>query len=161
MAALPICDELRLSANSANWEHMFILRCRREIAQDLALAREINALCGRLTRGVHGPRTGPNRPGTARTENQKLEKCGTKNRPNFFGSVLRPWTPLIRKQFSNNSFREWCDELKIKQNFTSVTHPQDNGQTEVPNRTILQGLKARLEKAKGQWVKELPNVLWA
>ncbi|GJV35889.1 hypothetical protein Tco_1408366 [Tanacetum coccineum] len=28
---------------------MFILRCRREIAEDLRLAREINALCARLT----------------------------------------------------------------------------------------------------------------
>ncbi|GKD48968.1 retrovirus-related pol polyprotein from transposon opus [Tanacetum coccineum] len=26
---------------------------------------------------------------------------------------------------------------------------------------ILQGLKTRLGKAKGQWVEELPNVLWA
>ena len=65
------------------------------------------------------------------------------------------------KQFSNNPFKEWCEELKIKQNFTSVAHPQANGQTEVTNRTILQGLKARLGKAKGQWVEELPNVLWA
>ncbi|GJY15778.1 reverse transcriptase domain-containing protein [Tanacetum coccineum] len=65
------------------------------------------------------------------------------------------------KQFSNNPFREWCEELKIKQNFTSVAHPQANGQIEVTNRTILQGLKARLGKAKGQWVEELPNVLWA
>ncbi|GKD16195.1 hypothetical protein Tco_1205353 [Tanacetum coccineum] len=28
---------------------MFILRCRREINKDVALAREINALCARLT----------------------------------------------------------------------------------------------------------------
>ncbi|GKF70713.1 hypothetical protein Tco_0203770 [Tanacetum coccineum] len=49
MAALPICDELRISANSADWEPMFILRCRREINEDVALAREIYALCARLT----------------------------------------------------------------------------------------------------------------
>nr|XP_043633076.1 uncharacterized protein K02A2.6-like [Erigeron canadensis] len=65
------------------------------------------------------------------------------------------------KQFANNPFREWCEELKIRQQFTSVAHPQANGQTEVTNRTILQGLKTRLNKAKGQWVEELPNVLWA
>ncbi|GJX06713.1 reverse transcriptase domain-containing protein [Tanacetum coccineum] len=65
------------------------------------------------------------------------------------------------KQFASNPFREWCEELKIKQNFTSVAHPQANGQTEVTNRTILQGLKTRLDKAKGQWVEELPNVIWA
>nr|GEX42500.1 retrovirus-related Pol polyprotein from transposon opus [Tanacetum cinerariifolium] len=65
------------------------------------------------------------------------------------------------KQFSHNPFREWCEELKIKQNFTSVAHPQANGQTEVTNRTILPGLKERLGKAKGKWVEELPNALWA
>ncbi|GJS47763.1 hypothetical protein Tco_0597884 [Tanacetum coccineum] len=49
MAALPICDELRISVNTADWEPQFILRCHREISQDLRLAREINTLCVRLT----------------------------------------------------------------------------------------------------------------
>ncbi|GKB65375.1 hypothetical protein Tco_0921561 [Tanacetum coccineum] len=49
MAALPICDELRISVNSPDWEPQFILRCRREISEDLRLAREINALCVRAT----------------------------------------------------------------------------------------------------------------
>ncbi|GJX95396.1 reverse transcriptase domain-containing protein [Tanacetum coccineum] len=57
-----------------------------------------------------------------------------------------------KKQFTNNPFREWCEELEIKQKFTSVAHPQANGQTEVTNRTILQGLKTRLGKAKGHLV---------
>ncbi|GJQ97612.1 hypothetical protein Tco_0008751 [Tanacetum coccineum] len=48
MAAL-ICDEVRNSANSLDWEPQFILRCRREITKDLRLAREINALCARVT----------------------------------------------------------------------------------------------------------------
>ncbi|KAL0395968.1 UNVERIFIED_CONTAM: hypothetical protein Scaly_0045200 [Sesamum calycinum] len=39
--------------------------------------------------------------------------------------------------------------------------PQSNGQTEVTNRTILQHLKTRLDQAKGNWVDELPGVLWA
>ncbi|GJT46193.1 hypothetical protein Tco_0954908 [Tanacetum coccineum] len=49
MAALPICDELYRSVNSPDWEPMFILRCQREISEELILAREINALCARLT----------------------------------------------------------------------------------------------------------------
>ncbi|GJR23425.1 hypothetical protein Tco_0971952 [Tanacetum coccineum] len=49
MAALPICDELHNSARSLDWESQFILRCRSEIAEDLRLAREINALCARVT----------------------------------------------------------------------------------------------------------------
>ncbi|GKA37850.1 hypothetical protein Tco_0724415 [Tanacetum coccineum] len=49
MAALPICDELRISVNTPDWEPQFILRCHREISKDLRLAREINALRDRLT----------------------------------------------------------------------------------------------------------------
>nr|GEY40460.1 hypothetical protein [Tanacetum cinerariifolium] len=49
MASLPICDELRRSVGKSDWEPQFILRCRREIREDLRLAREINALCMRLT----------------------------------------------------------------------------------------------------------------
>ena len=29
------------------------------------------------------------------------------------------------------------------------------------NKTILNGLKRRLDGAKGRWVEELPNILWA
>nr|GEV93187.1 putative ribonuclease H-like domain-containing protein [Tanacetum cinerariifolium] len=40
------------------------------------------------------------------------------------------------KQFANNPFREWCEELEIKQKFTSVAHPQANRQTKVVNRVM-------------------------
>ncbi|KAL0430421.1 UNVERIFIED_CONTAM: hypothetical protein Sradi_0668100 [Sesamum radiatum] len=64
-------------------------------------------------------------------------------------------------QFQGAKLRQWCEELKIKQYYTSVATPQSNGQTEVTNRIILQSLKTRLEEAKGNWVDELPGVLWA
>ncbi|XP_052192778.1 uncharacterized protein LOC127801573 [Diospyros lotus] len=64
-------------------------------------------------------------------------------------------------QFEDRSVQEWCRELGIKQHFTSVAHPQANGQVELTNRTILQGLRARVEKADGQWVDELPSILWS
>ncbi|XP_038978249.1 uncharacterized protein LOC120108653, partial [Phoenix dactylifera] len=52
------------------------------------------------------------------------------------------------RQFDNARFREFCSELGIDHRFTSVAHPQTNGETEVTNRTILQGLKARLDQSK-------------
>ncbi|MCI34880.1 gypsy retrotransposon integrase-like protein, partial [Trifolium medium] len=45
--------------------------------------------------------------------------------------------------------------------FTSVEHPQTNGQAEAANRVILRGLKRRLEEGKNKWVEELWSVLWA
>ncbi|XP_050222513.1 uncharacterized protein LOC126672603 [Mercurialis annua] len=40
-------------------------------------------------------------------------------------------------------------------------HPQTNGIIEVTNRTLIQGIKKRLDEAKGNWVDELYSVLWA
>ncbi|XP_027077127.2 uncharacterized protein [Coffea arabica] len=65
------------------------------------------------------------------------------------------------RQFADNPFKSWCAELGISQHFTSVGHPQANGQVENANRTILQGLKTRLELAQFNWLDELPSVLWA
>lgn len=44
---------------------------------------------------------------------------------------------------------------------TSVEHPSTNGQTELANKIILDGIKRRLGQAKGSWVDELPSVLWS
>ncbi|XP_042401063.1 uncharacterized protein LOC121991105 [Zingiber officinale] len=38
---------------------------------------------------------------------------------------------------------------------------QSNDQLEVTNREILRGLRARLDHTEGNWVDELPSVLWA
>ncbi|RDX75650.1 Tf2-9, partial [Mucuna pruriens] len=53
------------------------------------------------------------------------------------------------------------NDLHIRQSFTSVKHPQANGQAEAANRVILRGLRRRLEEAKGRWAKELPQVIWS
>ena len=44
---------------------------------------------------------------------------------------------------------------------TSVGHPQSNGEVKVTNRTILYGLKTRLNETKDLQVKELYSILWA
>ena len=64
-------------------------------------------------------------------------------------------------QFQAKPFKEFCSSLGICQHFSSVDHPKSNGQTEVTNRTILQGIKKRLYAVKGKWVEELPSVLWS
>lgn len=64
-------------------------------------------------------------------------------------------------QFDGRLFRGFCEDLKIEFYNSTLAYPQSNGQAEASNKTILDGLKKQLEKAKGKWVEELPSVLWA
>ncbi|RDY12063.1 hypothetical protein CR513_03187, partial [Mucuna pruriens] len=64
-------------------------------------------------------------------------------------------------QFTSKVTAEFCEGLKIKQLFTSVEHPQSNGQAEAANKVILRGIRKRLEEAKGRWADELAQVLWS
>nr|GFD27438.1 hypothetical protein [Tanacetum cinerariifolium] len=53
------------------------------------------------------------------------------------------------------------DKLNITQHFASVKHPQSNGLVERENRSLGEGIKARLGEGNKNWVEELPHVLWA
>lgn len=64
------------------------------------------------------------------------------------------------KQFDVTSFKEFCEQLGIDQRFVSVVHLQTDGLVEVSNRTILQGVKKRLNNTKANWIEELSSVLW-
>jgi hypothetical protein len=64
-------------------------------------------------------------------------------------------------QFKGSVIREFCDTYGIRLHASSVGYPQGNGQAEASNKVVLNGLKRRLEAAKGRWVEELPSVLWA
>ena len=63
-------------------------------------------------------------------------------------------------QFDSKMFRSYCGELGITNRYFTRTYPQRNGQAEVVNKIIVNGLKKRLDDAKGKWVEELPHVLW-
>ncbi|XP_020981529.1 uncharacterized protein LOC110273035 [Arachis duranensis] len=52
-------------------------------------------------------------------------------------------------QFTDSTFKNLVASMKIKHQFTSVEHPQANGQAEAANKVILAGLKKRLQDAKG------------
>ena len=61
-------------------------------------------------------------------------------------------------QFDSRAFREFYCDLGIKNKYSTSAYPQNNGQVEAINKTILNGLKKRLDSAKGRWAEELPNV---
>ena len=63
-------------------------------------------------------------------------------------------------QFDRKAFRKYCSNLGIKNRYSTPTYPQGNGQAETVNKVIVNGLKKRLDDAKGKWIEELPHVLW-
>nr|GEU59888.1 reverse transcriptase domain-containing protein [Tanacetum cinerariifolium] len=65
------------------------------------------------------------------------------------------------KKFSGDPFKDWCEKLNIVQHFVSVKHPQSNGLVERANRSLGEGIKARLGEGNNNWLEELPHVLWA
>ncbi|GJZ94115.1 reverse transcriptase domain-containing protein [Tanacetum coccineum] len=65
------------------------------------------------------------------------------------------------KQFRDDPFKDLCEKLCIRQHFTSVKHPQTNGLVERANRSLGEGIKARLDARSKNWIEELPYVLWA
>ena len=80
--------------------------------------------------------------------------------------VTRFWVPdsLISDnglQFDSKTFRTFCSDLGMKNRYSTPAYPQSNGQAKAVNKTILNGLKKRLDRAKGRWAEGLPNVLWA
>ncbi|XP_030950110.1 uncharacterized protein LOC115974023 [Quercus lobata] len=63
-------------------------------------------------------------------------------------------------QFDSKAFRRYCSKLGIVNRYSTPAYPQSNGQAEAVNKTILNGLKKRLDDSKGIWVEELAHVLW-
>ena len=64
-------------------------------------------------------------------------------------------------QFDSSRFKAFCAGYDIRNYYSTPAYPQSNGQAEISNKTILDGIKKRLEKAKSKWIDELPSVLWA
>lgn len=64
------------------------------------------------------------------------------------------------KQFDNDTFRDFCQQLGNKNHYSFPAYPQANGQVEVINRSLLKMIKTWFEGTKGIWPDELPEVLW-
>ncbi|GKE10713.1 reverse transcriptase domain-containing protein [Tanacetum coccineum] len=58
------------------------------------------------------------------------------------------------KQFRDDPFKDWCEKLCINQHFASVKHPQTNELVERANRSLGEGIKARLEARSKNWITE-------
>ncbi|XP_076946146.1 uncharacterized protein LOC143617491 [Bidens hawaiensis] len=67
----------------------------------------------------------------------------------------------IGTQFVDQHIKEWLKEINITQTFTSVAHPQRNGEVERVNRSIVGGIKRRLAGYRSGRVDQLAHVLRA
>ena len=63
-------------------------------------------------------------------------------------------------QFGSKAFKRYSWDLGIRNRYSTLAYPQGNGQAEANNKVIVNGLKKRLDDAKGRWVEELLHVLW-
>nr|GEX67171.1 reverse transcriptase domain-containing protein [Tanacetum cinerariifolium] len=61
----------------------------------------------------------------------------------------------------DNPFKDWCEKLCIRQCFASVKHPQANDLVERANRSLGEGIKARLDERSKNWLEKISHVLWA
>ena len=73
--------------------------------------------------------------------------------------ILRVLVSDNGKQFDNDSFRDFCSQLGIKNHYSSPVDPQANEELKLTNRSLLKIINIRLDRAKGIWPKKLPSVL--
>ena len=78
-----------------------------------------------------------------------VKKFVWKNIVTRFG-VLDSLISNNRLQFDSRAFRVFCNNLNIKNRYSTPMYPQSNGQVEATNKTIVSGLKKRLDGAKGR-----------
>ncbi|XP_070057549.1 uncharacterized protein [Nicotiana tomentosiformis] len=64
-------------------------------------------------------------------------------------------------RFTGKRVAEFFEKWHIKRILSTPYHPTRNRQAESSNKSILNITKKKLEDAKGQWPKILPEVLWA
>ncbi|XP_013730849.1 uncharacterized protein LOC106434521 [Brassica napus] len=62
-------------------------------------------------------------------------------------------------QFISTKFEAFCEKWKIRLTKSTPRYTQCNGQAETINKTILDGLKKRLDAKKGRWDEDLEGVL--
>lgn len=53
-------------------------------------------------------------------------------------------------QFDSKAFYKYCSDLGMKNRYSTQAYTQSNGQANVTNKAIVNGLKKMLERAKGK-----------
>ncbi|XP_072087199.1 uncharacterized protein [Arachis hypogaea] len=157
-----LCFSFKASNNKAEYEALIaglrrgysrpLLKCLDRAEADLILSEAHEGICG-----IH---TG------ARSLAQKVLRAG------FYWPTL--WEDSGKKVKTCDKCQKHAPiinlpaeelhhsvNLRIRQHFSSVEHPQSNRLAEAANKVLLQALRKKLDNAKGAWAELIPEVLWA
>ena len=63
------------------------------------------------------------------------------------------------RQFDCKGMRDFCEKYGIVARYTSVAHPQSNKKVKVINKTMMDSLKAKVDRLSSKWAEELPGIL--
>ncbi|XP_072054301.1 uncharacterized protein [Arachis hypogaea] len=151
----------KASNNQAEYEALLVglrrgysqplLKCLERSEADLALAEVHEGICGMhsgarslaqkiLRAGFYWP--------TIWEDNQrKVRTC----------DHCQKHAPIINIPAEN---LHQSKNLKIKQHFSSVEHPQSNSLAKAANKVLLQALRKKLDDAKGLWAELVLEILW-
>jgi hypothetical protein len=76
--------------------------------------------------------------------------------------VSREITVDNAKQFKNDMFKDFCQQIGTKVAFISVYHPQSNVAIERANALIFEAIKKILEgKENDKWAEVMPKAIWS
>ncbi|GKB65475.1 reverse transcriptase domain-containing protein [Tanacetum coccineum] len=73
----------------------------------------------------------------------------------------KPVATINGNQINKFMWDNICEKFNVKQRFASIKHPHTNKHVERVNRSLGDGIKARLGGDNKNWVEEVPHVLWA
>ncbi|XP_021867331.2 uncharacterized protein [Spinacia oleracea] len=63
-------------------------------------------------------------------------------------------------QFDCSPVQSFLSTYKVKFAYSSVCHPQSNGQAEAANKQILAAMRKKLDDYKAGWADIVPEILW-
>jgi len=62
--------------------------------------------------------------------------------------------------FDSYKMKKQCQRLHIEHQLSSISHPQKNGQVELTNKVLLNGIKKKITEARLKWVELLNEILY-
>lgn len=58
--------------------------------------------------------------------------------------------PNNGSQFINKRTKKFCEDLGVSNFYSTPGYPRSNGQAEISNKVLLDGIKKKLEDVKGR-----------